>query len=151
MGSDLLTSPLVTVFRVALFSGIVLSIYLFFFKLKKPLPSRVLAVLLGSALAVFIIFPEWSDVVAQQFGIGRGVDMILYMAQVLWAHMLIRIYISHKALSQRVTELTRALALASAQPPELATHHAGEPLQTGDPTRQPAEVDHGQRPGDGGG
>ncbi len=103
---------------MALFAGIGLSIYLFFFKLRKPLPARVLGLLLGSALSVFIVFPDWSDVVAQQFGIGRGVDMVLYVAQVLWAHMLIRLYISHKALSQRVTELTRALALSSAQIPK---------------------------------
>ena len=117
MGPDLLITPLVTLFRLALFAGIGLSIYLFFYRLKKPLPARVLGLLLGLTLSVFIVLPKWSDVVAQQFGIGRGVDMVLYVAQVLWAHMLIRLYVSHKALSQRVTELTRALTLASSQPP----------------------------------
>lgn len=119
MGPYLLTTILVTLFRVALFAGIGLSIYLFFFRLKKPLPARVLGLLLGAALSIFIVFPGWSDVVAHQFGIGRGVDMVLYVAQILWAHMLIRLYVSHKALSQRVTELTRAIALASAVPPRL--------------------------------
>lgn len=135
MGPDLLINSLVTLFRIALFAGIGLSIYLFFYKLKKPLPARVLGLLLGSVLAVFIVLPDWSDVVAQQFGISRGVDMVLYVAQVLWAHMLIRLYVAHKALSQRVTELTRALTLASAQAP-------GPHPKASDPAQNDLEEQH---------
>ena len=137
MGPDLLTpTTLFTAFRLALFAGIGLSVYLFFFRLKKPLPARIVGLLLGAALSVFIVFPDWSDVVAQQFGIGRGVDMVLYVAQVLWAHMLIRLYVSHKALQYRVTELTRAIALASARPPELDS-------KAGGPPQDELETEHG--------
>lgn len=137
MGPDFLTTAtLFTAFRLALFAGIGLSVYLFFFRLKKPLPARIVGLLLGAALSIFIVFPEWSDVVAQQFGIGRGVDMVLYVAQVLWAHMLIRLYVSHKALQYRVTELTRAIALASAQTPQLDSKAGGA-------TQDELEKEHG--------
>ncbi len=119
MGPELPVTVLSTAFRIVLFCGICFLVYSFFFKLRKPLTIRLLGLFLGAVLVVFIIVPGWSDIVANQFGIGRGVDMVLYLAQLLWAYVTVRLFASQQQMMQQITELTRSLALASARPPAL--------------------------------
>jgi small membrane protein len=64
--------------------------------------------------AFFIAFPDVSTAVAHRFGIGRGVDFILYPL-VIW---LVRESLRNRRLrwedGERLTQLVRAQALASA-------------------------------------
>jgi hypothetical protein len=72
-----------------------------------------LVVLLGGAF--FIIFPDRATALAHMVGIGRGVDFLLYPI-VIW---LVRESLLSRRRrledAERITELTRALAIAGAR------------------------------------
>lgn len=95
------------VFGLVLFDAITL-----YGKNRRGLLVEIAVFLIG---AFFIAFPERATVLAHLIGIGRGVDFLLYPI-VIW---LVRESLlnrrRHLADAERITELTRALAIATAR------------------------------------
>ncbi len=77
--------------------------------------KRILALLFAAGAVLAIIFPDALTTIANFFGVGRGVDFLLYLfilATLLFAAAMVR----GKARSDaRVTELARAMALTEAR------------------------------------
>lgn len=77
--------------------------------------KRILALLFAAGAVLAIIFPDALTTIANFFGVGRGVDFLLYLfilATLLFAAAMVR----GKARSDaRVTELARAMALMEAR------------------------------------
>lgn len=77
--------------------------------------KRILALLFAAGAVLAIIFPDALTIIANFFGVGRGVDFLLYLfilATLLFAAAMVR----GKARSDtRVTELARAMALMEAR------------------------------------
>lgn len=77
--------------------------------------KRILALLFAAGAVLAIVFPDALTIIANFFGVGRGVDFLLYLfiiATLLFAAAMVR----GKARSDaRVTELARAVALMEAR------------------------------------
>ena len=73
---------------------------------------------LGALLAVFVIFPDASTAIGRFFGIGRGADFLFYLAHLFLLYLVVRLYLRQQQLRTEITELTRAIALMSAEPPK---------------------------------
>ena len=68
----------------------------------------------GAIWAVFIIIllvPEISTRLADWLGIGRGVDLMLYIAITVVFYMVFRLYVKFEQLEQEVTTAVREVAL----------------------------------------
>ena len=63
-------------------------------------------------MIVVVILPEASTYVAERLGIGRGVDLILYVAVILILYLLFRLYVKFEQLEQEVTIAVREIALS---------------------------------------
>ena len=101
--------------------------------------KRILALLFAGGAILAIIFPDALTVIANFFGIGRGVDFLLYLfiiAALLFAAATVRA----KARSDaRVTDLARAVALMEAritQPPAAAPTGQGDTFAQEAPSQQ---------------
>jgi small membrane protein len=68
-----------------------------------------LAVWLGGA--VVVVFPDLSTRLAARFGVGRGADLVIYVAIPILFYAVFRLLIRTERLNREITELTRALAL----------------------------------------
>jgi hypothetical protein len=95
-------------------------------KNKRALLFEVLAMLVG---AFFIVFPNRATELAHLVGIGRGVDFLLYPI-VIW---LVRESLLSRRRrledAERITQLTRALAIVTTQDHSIAGRpaHAAAP------------------------
>ncbi|MDT5035006.1 MAG: small rane protein [Micromonosporaceae bacterium] len=65
--------------------------------------------------AYAVIRPDDTSTVAHWFGIGRGVDLLLYVLIVTFVFVVINFYLRLREGEQRVTELARAVALRDAE------------------------------------
>jgi hypothetical protein len=110
---------MIVVFKAFLLLCVVLFTYLAVFRLRTPLVQRALAVPLGLALCVLAIAPDLSSVVAHFFGIGRGSDLVFYLAHVTEAFFLLILYARYQNLSLEFAELVRRQALDRAEPPRV--------------------------------
>lgn len=62
-----------------------------------------------------VLFPTITQDAADLLGVGRGTDLVLYLAIVLIAYAALDIYLRFQDLNDQVTRLTRELALLEAE------------------------------------
>lgn len=67
-----------------------------------------------------ILVPGVTTAAAAFVGVGRGTDLLLYGLVVAFCGFLVSSYRRTRDLEQRLTDLTRRLALDEAEPPALA-------------------------------
>jgi small membrane protein len=61
--------------------------------------------------ASMIIFPDTTSLLAHLLGIGRGVDLIVYLSLLISFYLIFRLYVALARLEQAITALVRAIAL----------------------------------------
>jgi hypothetical protein len=83
-----------------------------------------------------VLFPEQISQIASFIGVGRGTDLLLYLAVIGFIFFTVFTYAKFKDLETRIARLARAAALASAlqeppplpvQPPEPSSATESEP------------------------
>lgn len=66
---------------------------------------------LFSTAIVVILYPTETTQLANNLGIGRGVDLVVYLSVVTLFYLVFRIYVMLEDLRHEITELVRKLAL----------------------------------------
>lgn len=74
--------------------------------------------MLWIAAAVAIARPELTAIVARFLGIGRGTDLVLYVAILGMVFGFFAVYVRMRRIESDLTKVVRELALRSAQPPD---------------------------------
>jgi len=82
---------------------------------RTRLACRLLAVLLCLAAVIFILFPDLTTAIARLLGVGRGTDLVLYVALVAGIHAILLLYRRTRDLERKITGQIRAMALRDAQ------------------------------------
>ena len=76
----------------------------------------VLTLLVASAGLYFVWMPEHSTQLAEAVGIGRGVDLILYVWVCLSLIVLLNLHLKLRTQMESITALARKIALAEGRP-----------------------------------
>ena len=80
--------------------------------------KRVVAFLMFFALLALVIFPDVSTRIANNIGVGRGVDLIFYFSHLFLLLLIIALWRRSIVLMGIITELSRAIAIQSANRPQ---------------------------------
>ena len=81
----------------------------------------ILAVFVATAGLYFVWFPSHSTELAELVGIGRGVDLILYIWVCISLIVLLNLHLKLRTQMELVTLLARQIALSEARSPSLET------------------------------
>jgi len=68
-------------------------------------------ILIWLAAFIGVILPKTTTKLASYFGVGRGVDVIVYMSLALLFYLVFRIYVMIEDIRHEITFLIRQLAL----------------------------------------
>jgi len=99
------------IIRILLLCGIAATGWLIFLRRNK-LPIHIMTVfLLLGAGAAAVIFPSIADDAAKLVGVGRGADLVEYIAVIVVMFVLMHYYTKFVELQAQVTHLTRELAI----------------------------------------
>ncbi len=63
----------------------------------------------------FIILPEMSSRLAIFFGVGRGVDLMVYVSIIFIFYLLFRIFVRFEKQEREITKIVRKIALDEAE------------------------------------
>jgi len=63
----------------------------------------------------FVWVPSHAIAIANRLGIGRGVDLVLYVWVVFTILAILNLHLSNRALLDRITELARRIAISDAK------------------------------------
>ena len=78
------------------------------------------AVLAACGGLYFVWFPSHATILAELAGIGRGVDLILYVWVVISLLIVLNLHLKLRAQMELITALAREIAIVKAQ----SSHHA---------------------------
>ena len=89
----------------------------YFVRLRSALWDRLIVLLITAVGILFVVDPELSTQMAHLLGVGRGVDLLIYIGFFGVGFLLLLLFSKVRDLQERLTELARAVALANARPP----------------------------------
>jgi hypothetical protein len=76
--------------------------------------ARVAVILLAVLAALSIIQPSLAQYAAEQVGVTRGTDLLLYLLVIVFAATSLGFYFRFRELERRLADLTRAQAIREA-------------------------------------
>jgi hypothetical protein len=121
----------------------------YFTRLRSKLADRLIVIMVGSAGLLMAIMPELSNAIAHTVGVGRGVDLVMYLSIIGLMFLWIGTYTRVRELETQQTRLVRSLALAQARfpapeeraehgPPDSAAPLPGQPPKPCESAEEPA-------------
>lgn len=63
------------------------------------------------AIIIFALLPSFSDFFAQLLGIGRGVDLFVYIGIIILFYLIFRLYVKMEKIEKDITKVVREEAL----------------------------------------
>lgn len=115
------------IFSVLLTLGLLgLILYALLQKKEFPVVGRVLPWVCAVGI-YFAWAPERTADIAHWAGIGRGADLMFYVWIVVSALLILALHLKLVTQDRKLTELARAMALASAELPGVVTDEAALP------------------------
>jgi small membrane protein len=89
----------------------------FFTKLRNRIADVLLFLLLVLLGIVFVLFPEWTNIIAKQLGVGRGADLVFYTCIIAFTFIVLMLYSKLRKLEQIITEQLRNQSKQNAKKP----------------------------------
>lgn len=80
-------------------------------KLKRSILLQGVFVVAILGLMLFVVIPDWSTIVANFLGIGRGVDLITYLGLLSLGVLGLLLFIRMRKLEEKLVELVREQAI----------------------------------------
>ena len=84
---------------------------MYVFRLRSVLADRIILLLLAGGGLVLVIHPEFSMWAANQIGIGRGTDLLLYVFILFSLFYFVSLSAGSKRIERQLTNIVRELAL----------------------------------------
>jgi len=80
---------------------------------EKSLNGRefIFWLLFWLAAGAVAIQPDWTGIIAERLGIGRGADLVVYLSLIAIFYLLFRIQIQQKKTEREITKIVRKIAL----------------------------------------
>lgn len=101
--------------QILLVCGVFVLVIFYIFKLGNAFFD--LLILLGFTFlsCFFILFPDYTNVIAHKLGVGRGADLLFYLAILFFLFVILKLFSRLKKVENNLTELVRKQALKEAK------------------------------------
>ncbi len=106
---------------------LVAGVAVYVFAVRSVSRDRTVMLLLAAVGLLLVAWPGLSTDVAHAVGIGRGVDLLLYLFVVFCLFRFIATSAEVRRVNDRITGIVRQSALASARPAPRRAGAAGQP------------------------
>jgi|SRR5579862_5709312 len=97
--------------QIILLVGLLATLISYFRWFRSAAADKMLIALILLSGIVFVIFPELTNKIAHRLGVGRGADLLFYLAIIGFGYALLLLYSKIRALEKKLTEITRKQAL----------------------------------------
>lgn len=100
--------------KFVLIAFLLLIVGLYFRRIQSRIYDRLILLTLLIIGIIMIMFPVLTTDIAHILGVGRGSDLVTYVGILGLGFMWIILYISHRELRAKLTELARTIAIQNA-------------------------------------
>ena len=101
--------------QILLIGGVVIILLYYVFRLRSA-AFDLLALFVFAGLAIFfILFPDYTNIIATKLGVGRGADLLFYLCILLFIFIILKLFARIRRLEKKLTEHVRQTAKSEAQ------------------------------------
>jgi hypothetical protein len=86
---------------------------------KQTLLRKLFVLVFVGVMFIFSVRPEWSTVIANMLGIGRGSDFLFYVSHLMMFFVAFVYYLKFKDLEGKFGRVVRRLAILDAREPRM--------------------------------
>jgi small membrane protein len=79
----------------------------FFTRLRNRITDVLIFLLFVLLGVVFVLFPEWTNLIARKLGVGRGADLVFYTCIITFSFVVMMLYSKIRKLEQTITQMIR--------------------------------------------
>ena len=101
--------------QIILISAFLFTALYYFVRLRNRIADVLLLFVLVTSAVLFILFPGWTNLIAQKLGVGRGADLLFYLCIVLFCFVILKLYSRMRRLEQQITEIIRKETIEEAE------------------------------------
>jgi len=94
--------------------GILSASVIYFRRKRSPLFDRIIVLAFMLIGILMVLFPTITTAVAHTLGVGRGVDLVIYLGLLVIAFFLALLYSEMRTFQHRLTVLSREFSLIAA-------------------------------------
>ncbi|MEX2027956.1 MAG: DUF2304 family protein [Candidatus Curtissbacteria bacterium] len=108
---------MLTTIQIVLLLFVIFALTRVFLRLREkviPIKTALFWALIWISAIVGILLPTTTTKIASVFGVGRGVDVIVYISLVLLFYLVFRIYVMIGDIRHEITSVVRKTALQNA-------------------------------------
>ena len=103
--------------QVLLISGVVIIFAYYVSRFRNALLDLLVLIAFAGLGIFFILFPEYSNKLAQKLGVGRGADLLFYSCILFFLFIVLKLFARMRRLEDKITELVRQQAKNTVQNP----------------------------------
>lgn len=100
--------------QLLLIAGVVLIFLYYVFRLRNALFDLIVLFLFSGAAVYFILFPDYTNTIANKLGVGRGADLLFYLCILLFLFVVMKLFARIRRLEKMITQLVRREAKENA-------------------------------------
>src|SRR5690349_6927675 len=93
---------------------ILLGFVFYVFRIRSVFIDRIIYIVLGAGGILMILWPEFSTMIANEIGIGRGADLVFYLFILISLFYYASLTAELKSIDHKTTSLIREIALINA-------------------------------------
>lgn len=86
-------------------------------RFRTLLLDRLIVIVMGVLAVLLVSNPDWTSYLAQEFGVGRGVDLVLYLSITALGFVCVTLWSKMRDMESRMTEIVRTQALKNSHVP----------------------------------
>ena len=100
--------------QIILIAGVV-AIFLYdILRLRSALMDLLLLGFFSGLAIFFILFPEYTNIIASKLGVGRGADLLFYCCILFFLFIIVKLFARIRRLERKLTELVQDQARQNA-------------------------------------
>lgn len=100
----------------ALLIGGVVLIFTYYLSRIRSAFFDLIALFIFSGLAIFfILFPEYTNIIANKLGVGRGADLLFYVCILFFLFIIIKLFARIRRMEKIITDLVRQQSIKDAK------------------------------------
>jgi hypothetical protein len=101
--------------QVLLICGVLVLLLYSIFRVRNAIFDLLVYVAFAALAVYFILFPEQTNRIAHQLGVGRGADLLFYICILFFLFVILKLYARMRRLEQQLADLVRQQAKMEAK------------------------------------
>lgn len=97
--------------KIILLIPICLLLLFFLLKQKEKLTIRIAIILVSLIGIVFVIFPDFTNTIADTVNVGRGADLVIYLFMILAFFAVLYLYGKIRSIHTMLTDIIREISI----------------------------------------